>query len=89
LDAIHIPYKQQTTTSNKQTSKQANKQQQQQQQATNKQSTNQSGPMEYNCGVRLPLQTEILERTQSNAMGMNVDAPWYVPNTVIRGDPQT
>jgi hypothetical protein len=29
---------------------------------------------------------EILERFQSKALRMIVDAPWYVPNTVIRRD---
>jgi hypothetical protein len=32
---------------------------------------------------------EILERFQSKALRMIVDAPWYVPNTVIRRDLQT
>jgi hypothetical protein len=32
---------------------------------------------------------EILERFQSKALRMVVDAPWYVPNTVIRRDLQT
>jgi hypothetical protein len=32
---------------------------------------------------------EILERFQSKPLRMIVDAPWYVPNTVIRRDPQT
>jgi hypothetical protein len=32
---------------------------------------------------------EILERFQSKAFCMIVDAPWYVPNTVIRRDLQT
>jgi hypothetical protein len=32
---------------------------------------------------------EILERLQSKALLMIVDAPWYVPNTVIRRDLQT
>jgi hypothetical protein len=32
---------------------------------------------------------EILERSQLKALGMTVDAPWYVPNTVIRRDLQT
>jgi hypothetical protein len=32
---------------------------------------------------------EILERFQSKALHMIVDAPWYVPNTVIRKDLQT
>jgi hypothetical protein len=31
---------------------------------------------------------EILERFQSKALSMIVDAPWYVPNTVIRRDLQ-
>jgi hypothetical protein len=31
---------------------------------------------------------EILERFQSKALRMIVDAPWYVPNTVIRRDHQ-
>jgi hypothetical protein len=30
--------------------------------------------------------TEILERFQSKTLHMIVDAPWYVPNTVIRRD---
>jgi hypothetical protein len=29
---------------------------------------------------------EILERFQSKALRMIVDAPWYVPNTIIRRD---
>jgi hypothetical protein len=32
---------------------------------------------------------EILERFQSKALRMTVDAPWYVPNTVIRTELQT
>jgi hypothetical protein len=32
---------------------------------------------------------EILERFQSKALRMTVDAPWYVPNTVIQRDLQT
>jgi hypothetical protein len=32
---------------------------------------------------------EILERFQSKALRMIVDAPWYVPNTVNRRDLQT
>jgi hypothetical protein len=32
---------------------------------------------------------EILERFQSKALLMIVDAPWYVPNTVIRRDLQS
>jgi hypothetical protein len=43
---------------------------------------------EYNSGVRLPLPTEILERFQWKALRMIVDAPWYVPNTIIRRDLQ-
>jgi hypothetical protein len=31
---------------------------------------------------------EILERFQSKALRMIVDAPWYMPNTVIRRDLQ-
>jgi hypothetical protein len=31
---------------------------------------------------------EILERFQSKALRMITDAPWYVPNTVIRKDLQ-
>jgi hypothetical protein len=31
---------------------------------------------------------EILELFQSKALRMIVDAPWYVPNTLIRRDPQ-
>jgi hypothetical protein len=31
---------------------------------------------------------EIIERFQSKALRMTVDAPWYVPNTVIRRDLQ-
>jgi hypothetical protein len=31
---------------------------------------------------------EILERFQSKALRMIVDAPWYVPNTLIRRDLQ-
>jgi hypothetical protein len=32
--------------------------------------------------------TELLERFQSNALRMRVDASWYEPNTVIRRDLQ-
>jgi hypothetical protein len=32
---------------------------------------------------------QILERFQSKALRIIVDAPWYVPNTVIRSDLQT
>jgi hypothetical protein len=32
---------------------------------------------------------EILERFQSKALRIIVDAPWYMPNTVIRRDLQT
>jgi hypothetical protein len=32
---------------------------------------------------------QIIERFQSKALRMIVDAPWYVPNTVIRRDLQT
>jgi hypothetical protein len=51
-----------------------------------KQYSNQSGLMEYNSGIRLPLITEILEHFQSKALRMIVDAPWYVPNMVIQRD---
>jgi hypothetical protein len=45
--------------------------------------------MEYNSGVWLSLPTiEIVERFQSKALRRIVDAPWYVPNTVIRRDLQ-
>jgi hypothetical protein len=53
-----------------------------------KQYSNQSGLMEYISGVRLPLSTEILDRFQWKALRMIVDAPRYVPNTVIRMDLQ-
>jgi hypothetical protein len=33
--------------------------------------------------------TEILKSFQSKALRMIVDAPWYVPNTLIRRDLQT
>jgi hypothetical protein len=33
--------------------------------------------------------TEIMERFQSKASRMAMDAPWYVPNAVIRRDVQT
>jgi hypothetical protein len=33
--------------------------------------------MEYNCGVRLPLQTEILERFQSKSLCIIVDTTLY------------
>jgi hypothetical protein len=32
---------------------------------------------------------EILERFESKALRMIIDAPWYVPNTLIRRDLQT
>jgi hypothetical protein len=54
-----------------------------------RQYSNQSGPIQYNCGVRLPLRTELLERFQSKALSMIVDASWYVPNTFIWRDLQT
>jgi hypothetical protein len=41
----------------------------------------QNGTLEICCGA-------ILERFQSKALRMIVDAPWYVPNTVIRSDLQ-
>jgi hypothetical protein len=39
-------------------------------------------------GMASTSNTEILERFQSKALRMIVDAPWYVPNTVIRRDLQ-
>jgi hypothetical protein len=39
-------------------------------------------------GTASTYNTEILERFQSKALSMIVDAPWYVPNTVIRRDLQ-
>jgi hypothetical protein len=53
-----------------------------------KQYSKQSGLTEYNSGVLLPLPTEILERSQSKTLRMIMDAPWYVPNTVILRDLQ-
>jgi hypothetical protein len=38
--------------------------------------------------VNLVILRQILERFQSKALHMIVDAPWYVPNTVIRRDLQ-
>jgi hypothetical protein len=49
-----------------------------------KQYSNQSGPTEYNSTSNI----EILESFQSKTLRMIVDAPWYVPNTVIRRDLQ-
>jgi hypothetical protein len=43
--------------------------------------------MEFNSGgTASTSNTEILERFQSKALRIIVDAPWYVPNTVIRWD---
>jgi hypothetical protein len=39
-------------------------------------------------GTASTFNTEILERFLSKALRMIVDAPWYVPNTVIRRDLQ-
>jgi hypothetical protein len=36
-----------------------------------------------------PCNTKILDRFQPKALCMTVDAPWYVPNTVIRRGLQT
>jgi hypothetical protein len=41
------------------------------------------------CGTASTSYLESLERFQTNALHMIVDAPWYVPNTVIRRDLQT
>jgi hypothetical protein len=43
----------------------------------------------WSWGMASTSSTEILERFQSKALLMIVDAPWYVPNTVIRRDLQT
>jgi hypothetical protein len=39
-------------------------------------------------GTAFTSNIDILERFQSKALRMIVDAPWYVPNTVIRRDLQ-
>jgi hypothetical protein len=49
-----------------------------------KQYSNQTGPIEYNCWVRVPLQSENPERFQSKILGMPANVPWYVSNTVIK-----
>jgi hypothetical protein len=36
------------------------------------------------CGTASTSKIEILENFQSKALRMIVDAPWYVPNTLIR-----
>jgi hypothetical protein len=41
------------------------------------------------CGSSSTSNKEIVEHLQSKALRMIVDAPWYVPNTVIRRDLQT
>jgi hypothetical protein len=38
--------------------------------------------------IKCRAQIELLERFQSKALRMRMDAPWYVPNTVIRRDLQ-
>jgi hypothetical protein len=45
--------------------------------------------MEYNSGIRLPVPTANLEPFQLKALHMIVDAPWYVPNMVIKRNLQT
>jgi hypothetical protein len=40
-------------------------------------------------GTASTFNIEILERSQSKALRMIVDAPWYVPNLLIRRDLQT
>jgi hypothetical protein len=40
-------------------------------------------------GAASILNIEILERFQSKVLGTILDAPWYVPNTVIQRDLQT
>jgi hypothetical protein len=42
----------------------------------------------YLWGTTFTSSIEILERFQSKALCMIVDAPWYVPNTVTRRDLQ-
>jgi hypothetical protein len=41
------------------------------------------------CGTASTSNTEILERLESKVLRMIVDAPWCVPNTVIRRVLQT
>jgi hypothetical protein len=53
-----------------------------------KQYPNQSGLGIQPWGKASTSYIEILERFQSKALRMIVDAPWYVPNTVIRRDLQ-
>jgi hypothetical protein len=43
----------------------------------------------YNFLVGSQFKHEILERFHSKVLRMIVDAPWYVPNTVIQRDLQT
>jgi hypothetical protein len=41
------------------------------------------------CSMASTSHIEILERCQSKVWRLTVDAPWYMPNMVIRGDLQT
>jgi hypothetical protein len=43
----------------------------------------------YQIGVCMMCRERLLEHFQSKALRMIVDAPWYVPNTVIGWDFQT
>jgi hypothetical protein len=51
--------------------------------------SNQSGLTKRTLGYGFHFQHRILERFQSKALRMIINAPWYVPNTVIRRDLQT
>jgi hypothetical protein len=53
-----------------------------------KQYSNKSGLGIQLWGTASTSNIEILERFKSKALRMIVDAPWYVPNTVIRRDLQ-
>jgi hypothetical protein len=54
-----------------------------------KPSSNRSGLMVSNCGARFPLPTSRSWNVSNRKLCvMIVDAPWYVPNTLIRRDLQ-
>ena len=44
--------------------------------------------MVYNYGELHPTNIDILERFQSKVLRIITDAPWYVPNAVIKHDLQ-
>jgi hypothetical protein len=46
-------------------------------------------PVRQLWGTASTSSKEMLQRFQSKASGMTADAPWYVPNAVIRRDLQT